>query len=71
MVEKMSERELDKYIKERNMYRVKCACGHTLIISPLVDYKICSHCGHKVYNKKIQFENKLYELLKFRRENEI
>lgn len=64
MVERVSEKKLYKYIKERNKHKIKCPCGHTMVISPLIEFKICSHCGHKVYNKKIQFKNKINELLK-------
>lgn len=39
-------------------YRVKCKCGHTVIL--LKDKTICTHCGHWIYkDKKTEFMEKL------------
>ena len=54
------KQEMDKLSK----FRVKCKCGHTLI---LVSRKseICTWCGRKVYrSKKDEFEDKLKKEIK-------
>ncbi len=48
-----------KFINILYKHKVKCKCGHTLI---MIDRKsdICGWCGRKVYrNKKDEFEDKL------------
>lgn len=44
-------------------YKVKCRCGHTLIIvgKPKV---ICNHCGYYVYkNKQEEFKDRMTRVL--------
>lgn len=44
-------------------YKVKCRCGHTLIIvgKPKV---ICSHCGYYVYkDEKEEFKDRMMRVL--------
>ena len=47
----MTNKEILKYSSEIENYKVKCTCGHSVIIFPIdkKGYKICSWCGHKVY----------------------
>lgn len=43
-----------------SQYKVKCKCGHTLIISPKIGKQLCNHCGHYAYiDKKLEFKDKL------------
>ena len=56
----MTNKEIIRYSKEIENYKVKCTCGHSVIIFPIdkKGYKICSWCGHKVYrDKQEQFKN--------------
>lgn len=44
-------------------YKVKCKCGHTLVIisKPKV---VCSHCGKYVYkNKQEEFKDRMRRVL--------
>lgn len=44
-------------------YKVKCKCGHVLVIVGK-DKVICSHCGYYVYkNKKEEFKDKMRSAL--------
>lgn len=46
-------------------YKVKCKCGHTMVITNSVEKKICSYCGNYVYrNKKLEFKDKLIKELR-------
>ena len=43
-------------------YKIKCPCGHTVVIFPMEhrNKKICSWCGHYVYlNEKEKFKDLL------------
>lgn len=56
----MTNKEIIRYSKGIEDYKVKCTCGHSVIIFPIdkKSYKICSWCGHKVYrDKQEQFKN--------------
>lgn len=49
--------------------RVKCKCGHSVVIYPPVEKKICGWCGYYVYRdekqqKKHDFELELKKRLK-------
>lgn len=44
-------------------YKVKCKCGHTIIIIKR-DKVLCNFCGHYVYrNKKEEFKDKMRSLI--------
>lgn len=44
-------------------YKVKCKCGHVLIITNK-DKVVCSHCGHYVYkNQKEEFKDRMRRVL--------
>lgn len=46
-------------------FRVKCKCGHSVMITNKYKRLICSWCGKYVYlNKKDEFKNKLGRLIK-------
>lgn len=46
-----------------NNYKVKCKCGHTLILIGR-DKVICNHCGYYVYkDKKQEFQERMRKLL--------
>lgn len=49
---------------ELSTLKVKCKCGHVIIISVQVDSTICSHCRRKVMNNtKEHFKYKLRKLM--------
>lgn len=54
----------NKFLDIVNKYKVKCKCGHVLVIINR-PYDICSWCGRKVYrSKKDEFEDKLSKNIK-------
>lgn len=59
----MSIEELQRYTDDRNKCKVKCSCGHSMCIPSFLEYKICSYCGSKVYNKKRNFMINLQKAL--------
>ena len=67
MQEIMTRKGEIRYFKERKLWEVQCKfCDHKTAISPNLDYIICSHCGHKLYNKKANFKMELEKVLKRR-----
>ena len=64
----MKKQNKDWYQAKSDYYdkiRIKCKCGHSLIIPVFVDKQICSWCGHLVYrNKKLEFKVTLAKKIK-------
>ena len=53
-----------KFLEELSKHKVKCKCGHTMIIIN-IPFDICTWCGRKVYrSKKDEFEDKLRREMK-------
>lgn len=55
---------IEKFLCEISKFKVKCKCGHVLV---LINRKseICGWCGRKVYrSKKDEFEDKLKKVIK-------
>ena len=62
-------KELDVYASKMLDFKVKCECGHSVIVIPKhinkKGYSICSHCGKKIYcEKKDEFKDKLLKELR-------
>lgn len=54
-----------------NHFRYKCKCGHTLILRPCEEKKLCSYCGNYFYkDKKMEFKKLLKERIKAQLEEE-
>ena len=65
----LSYKEIKKYSSVMEQYKVKCNCGHSVIVLPKhinkKGYSICSHCGKKIYcEKKDEFKDKLLREMK-------
>ena len=43
--------------------KVKCSCGHSIIMSSRIDGMICTHCGKYVPNKRKNFKETLKQML--------
>ena len=43
------QKKLDKLIEDNRYY---CYCGHSIVIRPKFQRKLCNHCGHWVYKDK-------------------
>ena len=49
----------EKFLNALNEYKVKCKCGHVMIIVKR-EWDVCDWCGRKVYrSKKDEFKDKL------------
>lgn len=53
----------EKALSELEELKVKCECGHSMVMPVYIDSKICSYCGKKVKNN-----TKLYFMYKLRKE---
>ena len=57
--------EFDRKSAEYDKVKIRCKCGHRVIIPVWVDKQICDWCGNYVYrNKKLEFKEKLKKELK-------
>lgn len=61
--------EMTAYIDAINKRKVKCDCGHSLIILPKKfnkrGYNICTHCGNKVFKEqRDEFKDRLLKEMK-------
>lgn len=55
----------EKALSELEKLKVKCKCGHTMVMPVYVDEVICKHCGKKVQNNsKLYFMYKMRKVLK-------
>ena len=70
-----TNKELQKLLEEMTKARVKCSCGHSVVIPPKKDKYICSWCGNYVFkDKQTEFRYKFKENLmkeKRKEKNEI
>ena len=47
-------------VQELDQLKVRCTCGHTMIIPVFKDSIVCNYCGKKVMNNtKLYFKYKL------------
>lgn len=61
----MSFKEDERYFIERSKYKVKCKCGHSMVMKPTAKKKLCDWCGHYIYREaKDEFKNILLGRLK-------
>ena len=60
--------DVSKIMSEYNStIKVKCKCGHSIIIPVWVNYRVCSYCGKRIRNNtkawfKYQFKKKAKEI---------
>lgn len=62
----MTYKEEQRLLDTKTKYRIKCKCGHTVMIYPFEHRKrkICDWCGKYVYaNEKEQFKDAINLLL--------
>lgn len=51
-----------KYANALTKARIKCACGHSIVIPACVSMVLCRWCGNYVFkDKKTEFEFRLKE----------
>lgn len=67
----VNNQELSMILNDITKTRVRCACGHSVVIPTRKDKKICSWCGNYVFkDKETEFKYRFKEnLLKEKRRN--
>lgn len=60
----MNFKDITKIMDERSKHKVYCKCGHSIVLPPKLDFKICSWCGCRVVNQRKMFKEKLLDKLK-------
>lgn len=63
----LSNKEIIKYVSNMEQYKVKCDCGHSILMTALnkKGYKICTHCGKKIYKEqRDEFKDRLLKEMK-------
>lgn len=69
----VTNKELPLLLNDITKSRIKCSCGHSVLIPNKKDKCICSWCGNYVFkNKQAEFKYKFKEKLmkEKRKENE-
>lgn len=64
----MSFKDLEKYNEELSKWKVKCKCGHTVIIRYNQDKTLCHWCNHYVQNPRLAFKDKIGGMLNGRKD---
>lgn len=55
----------EKYEKNISAYKVKCKCGHVVVIRPMQERTLCSWCGYYVFRTKAsEFKYRMMEEIK-------
>lgn len=61
----MTKEQFQRQANEYDKVKIKCKCGHKLVIPVWVDKQVCSWCGYYVYrNKRLEFKEKLMKEMK-------
>ena len=57
-------KEVKKYSEILTKNKIKCKCGHSVLISPNKDKIICQWCGNYVFkNEKLEFKFRVKEII--------
>ena len=61
----MTKEQFQRQANEYDKVKIRCNCGHKLVIPVWVDKQICGWCGYYVYrNKQLEFKEKLTKEMK-------
>lgn len=61
----LTYKEIIKKTHEIVQDRILCQCGHSILIPPQIDKKVCTWCGRYVFkNKKDEFKYRMKEVKK-------
>lgn len=56
------QKKIDRYYEQ---YKTYCSCGHSVVMFPNTNRKLCTHCGHFIYRNKLdEFKAKLLEAMR-------
>lgn len=60
----LSDKEIQQIYEDKQRFRVKCKCGHTVTILDPKGYQICSWCRNYAFiNDQVEFEYRMKEKL--------
>ena len=66
----LNNKELIKYHDIITKNRIKCKCGHSVVLPPELNKIICNWCGNYVFkSKKDEFEYRMKEAMRREVEN--
>ena len=61
----MTIKEFERQSDEYDKVKIRCKCGHRVVIPVWVDKQLCKWCGYYVYrNKQLEFKEKLTKKIK-------
>lgn len=64
-----SDIEYQRKSDELDKVKIRCKCGHRVVVPMWVDKSMCTWCKHYVYrNKQLEFRERLKQKLKESRE---
>lgn len=64
----LSYKDIEKITQRATNHKVKCKCGHSVVVTNKYDRVICSWCGNWVYkDKKAEFKYKMMKEIKKRK----
>lgn len=56
-----------KITNELDKVKIRCSCGHRVVVPLKIGKVLCSWCGHYVYrDKQLEFKEKILEKMKRR-----
>lgn len=71
MGRELKNKEIERLIKFECENTYKCKCGHSLVIYPKENKKLCRWCGKYVYkSKQDEFKDKLINVIRKENSNE-
>ncbi|MBR6907729.1 hypothetical protein IKN40_04485 [bacterium] len=60
----LNDKELLKYCDVMTKNKIKCKCGHSIILPPHLNKVICNWCNNYVFrSKKDEFEYRIQEAM--------
>lgn len=66
----LSLKEIQQIYDDKERFRVKCKCGHTVTILSPKGYQICSWCHNYAFiNEQVEFEYRMKEKINREKRN--
>lgn len=61
----LTDKEYKQQASEYDKVKVRCSCGHRVVIPYWEEKQLCGWCKHYVYkNKKIEFKEKMKDAIR-------
>ena len=63
----LTNKEYQRISDEYDKVKIRCKCGHKVIVPMWVDKQICAWCGYYVYrDKQLEFKETIKKMMKVR-----